>query len=55
MQVSVVCRLNAPPKDTAPKTVAIKQAPYSNEAEIEDMGNDPRRISIQAVLPGLTI
>ncbi len=39
-------------KDTAPKTLAIKQAPYSNEAEIEDMGNDPRRISIQAVYTG---
>ncbi|MHA4952250.1 multidrug DMT transporter [Acinetobacter pittii] len=39
-------------KDTAPKTLAIKQAPYSDEAEIEDMGNDPRRISIQAVYTG---
>ncbi|MDT1904216.1 multidrug DMT transporter, partial [Acinetobacter baumannii] len=39
-------------KDTAPKTLAIKQAPYSDEAEIEDMGSDPRRISIQAVFTG---
>lgn len=39
-------------KDSAPKTQAIKQAPYSNEAEVEDMGNDPRRISIQAVYTG---
>lgn len=39
-------------KDTAPKTLATKQAPYSNEAEIEDMGNDPIRISIQAVFTG---
>lgn len=39
-------------KDSAPKTQAIKQAPYSNEAEVEDMGNDPRRISIQAIYTG---
>lgn len=39
-------------KDTSTKTLAIKQAPYSDEAEIEDMGNDPRRISIQAVYTG---
>lgn len=39
-------------KDTSPKTLAIKQAPYSDEAEIEDMGNEPRRISIQAVYTG---
>lgn len=39
-------------KDTSTKTLAIKQAPYSDEAEIEDMGNEPRRISIQAVYTG---
>ncbi|KCX14508.1 DNA circularization N-terminal domain-containing protein [Acinetobacter pittii] len=39
-------------KDTSSKTLAIKQAPYSDEAEIEDMGNEPRRISIQAVYTG---
>ena len=39
-------------KDASSKTLAIKQAPYSDEAEVEDMGNDPRRISIQAVYTG---
>ncbi|KQK67638.1 multidrug DMT transporter [Acinetobacter baumannii] len=39
-------------KDASSKTLAIKQAPYSDEAEIEDMGNEPRRISIQAVYTG---
>ncbi|MFA3089865.1 MULTISPECIES: DNA circularization protein [Acinetobacter] len=39
-------------KDSSSKTLAIKQAPYSDEAEIEDMGNEPRRISIQAVYTG---
>ena len=40
-------------KDSVSKTLAIKQAPYSNEAEVEDMGNDPRRISIQAIYTGI--
>lgn len=39
-------------RDASSKTLAIKQAPYSDEAEIEDMGNEPRRISIQAVYTG---
>ncbi|MGQ1501244.1 DNA circularization protein [Acinetobacter baumannii] len=39
-------------KDASSKTLAIKQAPYSDQAEIEDMGNEPRRISIQAVYTG---
>ena len=34
------------------KSLAIKQAPYSNDAEIEDMGNNPRNISINAVYSG---
>ncbi|MCH7357455.1 DNA circularization N-terminal domain-containing protein [Acinetobacter sp. NIPH 1958] len=40
-------------KDSVSKTLAIKQAPYSNEAEVEDMGNDPRKISIQAIYTGI--
>lgn len=38
--------------DSQSKTLAIHQAPYSDEAEIEDMGNDPRKISINAVFAG---
>lgn len=38
--------------DTQTKTTAIHQSPYSNHASIEDMGNDPRRISIQAICAG---
>ncbi len=38
--------------DAASKTLAIKQAPYANDAEIEDMGNNPRNISIHAVYSG---
>ena len=38
--------------DAVAKVLAIHQAPYSNDAEIEDMGNDPRKISIQAVYIG---
>lgn len=34
------------------KSLAIKQAPYSNDAEIEDMGNNPANISINAVYSG---
>ncbi len=40
-------------KDSVSKSLAIKQAPYSNEAEVEDMGNDPRKISIQAIYTGV--
>ena len=39
-------------QDAVSKALAIKQAPYSNEAVIEDMGNDPRRISLNAVYTG---
>ncbi|MBN6515562.1 DNA circularization protein [Acinetobacter pittii] len=39
-------------KDSSSKTLAIKQSPYSNEAQVEDMGNDPRKISIQAIYTG---
>lgn len=38
--------------DSWSKTIATHQAPYSNAASVEDMGNDPRRISIQAVYAG---
>lgn len=38
--------------DATSKALAIKQAPYSNDAEIEDMGNNPRNISINAVYSG---
>jgi prophage DNA circulation protein len=34
------------------KTVAIHQAPYSNDATVEDMGNDARRITINAIFTG---
>lgn len=34
------------------KSLAVKQAPYSNDAEIEDMGNNPANISINAVYSG---
>lgn len=39
-------------EDTASKSLAIKQAPYSNSAAVEDMGNDPRKISLQAIYTG---
>ncbi|WP_180175067.1 MULTISPECIES: DNA circularization protein [Acinetobacter] len=38
--------------DSWSKTIATHQAPYSNAASVEDMGNEPRRISIQAVYAG---
>ncbi|CAM4094739.1 DNA circularization protein [Acinetobacter pragensis] len=38
--------------DAVSKSLAVKQAPYSNEAEIEDVGNNPRNISINAVYAG---
>lgn len=34
------------------KTVAIHQAPYSNEATVEDMGNDARRLTVNAMYTG---
>jgi prophage DNA circulation protein len=39
-------------KDAVSRSQAIHQAPYSDEALIEDMGKDPRKISIQAVFTG---
>lgn len=38
--------------DSMSKTIAIHQAPYSNDASIEDMGNEPRRVSVQAIYAG---
>ena len=35
-------------KDSVSKSQAAHQAPYSNKASIEDMGKDPRRISLNA-------
>lgn len=39
-------------EDSVSKALATKQAPYSNEASIEDMGNNPRDISINAIYSG---
>ena len=39
-------------KDSVSKSQAAHQAPYSNKASIEDMGKDPRRISLNAVFTG---
>ncbi|ENX02647.1 hypothetical protein F900_01093 [Acinetobacter modestus] len=38
--------------DSGSKSLAVKQAPYSNKASIEDMGNNPLRISIEAIFAG---
>ena len=38
--------------DAVSKALAVKQAPYSNDAEIEDVGNNPRNNSINAVYSG---
>lgn len=38
--------------ETGSKSLAIKQAPYSNNASVEDMGNNPIKISIEAVFSG---
>lgn len=38
--------------DAVSKALSTKQAPYSNDAEIEDMGNNPRDISINAIYSG---
>ena len=34
------------------KSLAVKQAPYSDEASVEDMGNNPLKISIEAIFSG---
>ncbi|WP_336033404.1 DNA circularization N-terminal domain-containing protein [Acinetobacter bereziniae] len=38
--------------DSVSKALSIKQAPYSNDATIEDMGNNPRDISLNALYSG---
>ncbi|MBK0062379.1 MULTISPECIES: DNA circularization N-terminal domain-containing protein [unclassified Acinetobacter] len=38
--------------DAYTKSLAIHQAPYSNAAQIEDMGLDPRKISVTALYTG---
>ncbi|MDS7693793.1 DNA circularization N-terminal domain-containing protein [Acinetobacter soli] len=37
---------------TASKSLSIKQSPYSDKANVEDMGNDPKKISLNAVFTG---
>lgn len=39
-------------KDAVSKTQAVHQAPYANDALIEDMGKDPRKITVQAIYTG---
>lgn len=34
------------------KALAVQQSPYANFADIDDMGNDPRKISLKALLAG---
>lgn len=41
-------------KDAVSKAQAIHQAPFSDEASIEDVGKDPRKISINAIFTGNT-
>ena len=38
--------------ESGSKSLAVKQAPYSNKASVEDMGNNPLKISIDAVFSG---
>lgn len=38
--------------DSTQKALAVKQSPYSSDAEIEDMGADPRKISLRILLAG---
>ncbi|ENX20198.1 hypothetical protein F892_03121 [Acinetobacter vivianii] len=47
--VKFACTLTS---DSGSKTLAIKQAPYTNKAKIEDMGNNPDRIQIDAIFEG---
>lgn len=39
-------------KDAVSKSQAAHQAPYSNKATIEDLGKDPRRITLNAIITG---
>lgn len=38
--------------ESGSKSLAVKQSPYSNKANVEDMGNAPLRINIDAVFTG---
>lgn len=38
--------------DSTAKALAVQQAPYSNDAIVEDMGNDAERISLRIFLSG---
>ena len=38
--------------ESGSKSLAVKQSPYSNKASVEDMGNNPLKISIDAVFSG---
>ena len=38
--------------ESGSKSLAVKQAPYSNKANVEDMGNNPLKISIEAIFSG---
>ena len=38
--------------ESGSKSLAVKQPPYSNKASVEDMGNNPLKISIDAVFSG---
>ncbi|MDV4263310.1 DNA circularization protein [Acinetobacter seifertii] len=34
------------------KTLSIKQSPYSDKARVEDMGNEPKKINLNAIFTG---
>lgn len=38
--------------DSIKKTLAIKQPPYSNSASVDDMGAEPRRVTLRALFAG---
>ena len=38
--------------ESGSKSLAVKQPPYSNKASVEDMGNNPLKISIEAIFSG---
>ena len=38
--------------ESGSKSLAVKQSPYSNKASVEDMGNNPLKISIEAIFSG---
>ena len=38
--------------ESGSKSLAVKQPPYSNKANVEDLGNNPLKISIEAIFSG---